>query len=576
MATVEETKEMLRKAEKEYGEVKAALEKFEQDEEGEQWLTKLRRKMRTGRLDDEEKQEKARLEEQQKRLEENVRGWGKHVQELQKRLTATTAQSVASLTRKRKSNELSPFDEGPDKLCHISDERMAKLNNYIDDNHIVLLRSPPGSGKTTLIDLFGKHLEKKGYTVVCITMLDLLEKSGHQDPISFDTFWEERTGTKWTDCYNCSVIMYVLIDEAQILYGKVTFFWNRLKLLMQHNTSNCNLRLMLLSMYDDPTNIEGTPITFNATLGLEDLRLLSNEFTIVVDRFCKSFDSSIPITISETVKDAVFNSTRGHPGLVRRTLSLLQYEYRRGHVEESQLLRYLVSASYWSTIKNARPFTWLHDWQPDDETIRFLRKVFYEINIESTFSVDWRDPAQASISRKLKRSGLITETGDPSRWQFAAPLVRIIMGHKLFTMPPWQSYKYTPIRKSLANGAATTAMPTNATISPDVGQVFGSAGFLDFFVNGDLGWAVELMREGQRMTDHVGRFSDGGTYSCIPFTNWAIVDFRHNANMPKTLQPNVWYALYADNYQTITIRRQNKEDRTLTLKGDDLAFSWEV
>src|SRR6185312_10496656 len=125
--------------------------------------------------------------------------------------------------------------------------------------------------------------------------------------------------------YFCT-LLYVLIDEAQILYGKVTFFWDRLKLLMQHNTSNCNLHLMLLSMYDDPTNTEGMPITFNATLGLDDLRLLSNEFTIVVDRFCESTKSSIPITISETVKDAVFNSTRGHPGLARRTLSLLQYE----------------------------------------------------------------------------------------------------------------------------------------------------------------------------------------------------------------------------------------------------------
>jgi len=57
-------------------------------------------------------------------------------------------------------------------------------------------------------------------------MLRLLESSGHQDAISFDTFWEECTGTRWTDCYNCNVMTYVLIDEAQILYGRVTFFWD--------------------------------------------------------------------------------------------------------------------------------------------------------------------------------------------------------------------------------------------------------------------------------------------------------------------------------------------------------------
>jgi len=50
---------------------------------------------------------------------------------------------MPSLTRKRKSNEFSSFDKGPDRFCYITDERMEKLNNYIDDDHIVLLQSPP-------------------------------------------------------------------------------------------------------------------------------------------------------------------------------------------------------------------------------------------------------------------------------------------------------------------------------------------------------------------------------------------------------------------------------------------------
>src|SRR6185312_1809538 len=116
-----------------------------------------------------------------------------------------------------------------------------------------------------------------------------------------------------------------------------------------------------------------------------------------------------------------------------------------------------------------------------------------------------------NISKKLKRSGLITETGDPSRWQFAAPLVRIVIGHKLFTMPVsytrssgnFEEFLCLTIERmrpsvftnSLSHGnhrnahllerawqmewyqAATTTVPANATISPDVGQVFGSVGY---------------------------------------------------------------------------------------------------
>ncbi|CAG8549634.1 5510_t:CDS:2 [Funneliformis caledonium] len=55
----------------------------------------------------------------------------------------------------------------------------------------------------------------------------------------------------------------------------------------------------------------------------------------------------------------------------------------------------------------------------------------------------------------------------------------------------------------------------NESISADVGPVFGSAGFLDFYVNGDCCWGIELTREGSLLKKHEERFENDGIYDKI-------------------------------------------------------------
>jgi hypothetical protein len=118
--------------------------------------------------------------------------------------------------------------------------------------------------------------------------------------------------------------------------------------------------------------------------------------------------------------------------------------------------------------------------------------------------------------------------------------------------------------------ATTTAVPSGSSINPDVGSVYGSPGYLDFYVDGKLNWGVELVREGKRMADHIDCFGREGRYKNIPFDHWAIIDFWYNSATPKKLESNVWYAMYADDYKTIAVRHQGHEDVVLTLCGDSL------
>ena len=75
-----------------------------------------------------------------------------------------------------------------------------------------------------------------------------------------------------------------------------------------------------------------TPIDFDSTLGLDDMRMRQAEFEIVTGNLVQ-FSGDLTINIPDLVRDAVFKVTRGHPGLVRRTLDILRFQFRGGSTD---------------------------------------------------------------------------------------------------------------------------------------------------------------------------------------------------------------------------------------------------
>ncbi|RUS18263.1 hypothetical protein BC937DRAFT_88980, partial [Endogone sp. FLAS-F59071] len=175
---------------------------------------------------------------------------------------------------------------------------------------------------------------------------------------SFDAYWADFIGRPWTECLNSQTQLDILIDEAQILYSGADFFWQYVKKQQQAAICNFNVRMLLLSMYDDhPDATTATPVKFNEALGLDDLRLPRSEFDELVTNF--TVINNIPITIPPAVCDVIFNMTMGHPGLVRHTLRLLWDKHRRDFSSTSAMLRYLTSSEYFRAVMDTRAFIWL-------------------------------------------------------------------------------------------------------------------------------------------------------------------------------------------------------------------------
>ncbi len=144
-----------------------------------------------------------------------------------------------------------------------------------------------------------------------------------------------------------------------------------------------------------------------------------------------------------------------------------------------------------------------------------------------------------SALEELCKSGLVCYLRNPSddhdaesQFGFACPLIRRAVLQQLYpanlksAKPPYPSvqefviacverFNNELLRDSKSHGEKLTAallervwqmefyrsavlcVPKGYTVSPDFGAMVGSKGFLDFFVNSELCYAIELLREGK-------------------------------------------------------------------------------
>jgi hypothetical protein len=85
-------------------------------------------------------------------------------------------------------------------------------------------------------------------------------------------------------------------------------------------------------------------------------------------------------------------------------------------------------------------------------------------------------------------------------------------------------------------GLALSTEPT-CVICPELSKVFPPPtcasterihGEVDFYLNGTLRWGLELLVNGDRITEHIDRFGSNGKYSLLAVNDYAVIDFRGN------------------------------------------------
>jgi len=117
--------------------------------------------------------------------------------------------------------------------------------------------------------------------------------------------------------------------------------------------------------------------------------------------------------------------------------------------------------------------------------------------------------------------------------------------------------------------AATGLLGVDGIVSCEVGALYSIHGRIDFFINDKRNWAVELLRDGDRLNDHVARMAPGGKYDRLTITasNTVVIDLRG----PSSPQPNgqppegVVYAVFEKEFRYVTVIKSNGTSFTITL-----------
>eukprot|EP01132_Coremiostelium_polycephalum_P005911 gene5911-7360_t len=292
-----------------------------------------------------------------------------------------------------------------------------KLWEALVKYHVVFIRSPPYSGKTSLLQLFADYHLNRSENIFLLDFLSFNKTD------NFDQFWIEKTKKtfkQWLNVVNSPTI--ILLDEVQILYDtqkESGEFWALLK--SAFTNVNPNLYIVLVAAYGDrPEFISPTAsfITFPKTFGVELLKLQDTEFDDIINRVNKSSleSNSNGFTISEAVRDSMWISTAGHVGLVTDYYRTLFSNFK-AKTQDQDVFSFVLTHKFLDRISSCKAMNGLH--LLDGEQMEFLD------NFSNVSSFSLRQIESNPSRQALIKMGLIA-TYEDDTVAFAAPLFEVV------------------------------------------------------------------------------------------------------------------------------------------------------
>jgi len=258
--------------------------------------------------------------------------------------------------------------EGPDVAYIGVESKLKFMQRWLHEEKVLLLRSPPGSGKTTFALSFAAYLRSHGFKAVYLNAS--LSENTVGATRSMDAVWRAAFESEQSFSQMCKQVLsdevyYVIIDEAQTWYPsnlsdptaktEVYKFWADTKfyvkpalqlaniglssyatlLSMHPPASTTGLRVLCLAGYGEANvGTFSTPVGFmdpqdpvtrlRLPLGLDFLRLDRESTKQLILRFTKIQTSHRKaLTFDAEVFNLIYDETNGHVGAIRMLLHYL-------------------------------------------------------------------------------------------------------------------------------------------------------------------------------------------------------------------------------------------------------------
>ncbi len=314
--------------------------------------------------------------------------------------------------------------------------------------------------------------------------------------------------------------------------------------------------------------------------------------------------------------DIVRKDACGHIGLFRCLLDhlLAYFPYTAKTPPTLQrVLRYYFGAMFDSWIAE-RFFQWAPP-DPDhfETTVRLLRRIILGDRVpiaDSQAAASGSSDSAAAVAvmqlergilRKLLRIPVLVDSGGYA--QFATDLHRRFYLRQLYPsavrpeefvsdMDEWllqvlRTFEPSQLRDANSGGissgfpkegmlqhqfwrGACLCLPPQYRIAAEVSQLVQQgrriSGEVDFWINSDLEWAVELLRQGSGKGEHIARFKQNGAYRDLQPKQWRVVDFRPHETQPRREQDYV-AVIFSPTYDRATVLLGTHRTENIILQG---------
>lgn len=440
---------------------------------------------------------------------------------------------------------------------HLDRKKLVEtLITFTSLNFISLLASPAGSGKTSLCQLYKAACKKTKVIEVSLLQpespFDLLKSKGID--LLKQKFHDKLAGKRQ---------VVVILDDAQEKYGDLTF-WN---LLVKTTASWLprNIRFIISGTHS-LAGRPGSPVEF------ESLPRLSRSDFLLTDeesyQFLNSSCIGLPKTMSEfqTLKDVLVRGAGGLIAALRLSVDALKNAFIKDtQPTETDVLQYSLTKQF---IQNmARCFGTRHAKPIGDDFKVFLRKCYMNENIRLDGLQNVHDAASFD---SLEKAGILVQQLPDLSFKFSSQFAKMFYFDWVFpkrspsapsSLPelirdvissmsssvlrnstvPGSFPKEAVFQHLFMEGLALFTIP-ESSICPELSTVFPKnpknnptnscvPGEIDFYLNGNLRWGIELLINGEGIGEHMARFeAPNGKYFALNVNDYAVIDFRGNSS----------------------------------------------
>eukprot|EP01132_Coremiostelium_polycephalum_P003299 gene3299-4131_t len=222
--------------------------------------------------------------------------------------------------------------------------------------------------ETSILQLLGNHFKDGEYDIIGNSMIGFIDEN-------FDQKWKEKTGKTFSDWLNVDSKTILLLDETQSIFSiqrKPHEFWAKLKFFISN--LNSNLYIVLAAAYGENMDYESdvsTPIQFlpSNRFGLDTMLFKDSEFNeLIAKRNQIPKDTGSGFIISDFIKFVLWNSTKGHIGVLTLAIQLLFSKFKI-NTEDGEVLSFILGGQFMSVLRTNRGFQ--YDGLTEDE-IKYL------------------------------------------------------------------------------------------------------------------------------------------------------------------------------------------------------------